>query len=284
MHKQQRARHVFPLTQPPRSIVKRVEVGRSKEKNPQGPHSVLSRRQSLPPPCSNASFPRRPSWTQPARSHFSPPRKPPTTHNHGPATAFNVSISQQVKVVQFVVVRHHGPLDLGAIHPRQEILLAPGHKEGRVGDNCGKDEGKRKVTLTEEEGQGAGREAQPGGWQGEPARATQRQPGPPPPLPFPVAASAPAKDLPTPTISPQPLIGPLSPSLSSSSPASTPHFPLPVGPTRTWPCSMKVTASFNVSAIFIRTITTGKRRRQKAEAARVSHWLKDFFVGIKPML
>jgi hypothetical protein len=47
---------------------------------------------------------------------------------------------------------------------------------------------------------------------------------------------------------------------------------------------MKVTASFNVSAIFIRTITTGKRRRQKAEAARVSHWLKDFFVGIKPML
>lgn len=138
MHKQQRARHVFPLPQPPRSIVKRVEVGRYKEKNPQGPHSVLSRRQSLPPPCSNASFPRRPSWTQPARSHFSPPRKPPTTHNHGPATAFNVSISQQVKVVQFVVVRHHGPLDLGAIHPRQEILLAPGHKEGRVGDNCGK--------------------------------------------------------------------------------------------------------------------------------------------------
>jgi hypothetical protein len=43
-------------------------------------------------------------------------------------------------------------------------------------------------------------------------------------------------------------------------------------------------ASFNVSAIFTRTITTGNRRRQKVDAARVSHWARDFLVGIRPML
>lgn len=32
------------------------------------------------------------------------------------------------------------------------------------------------------------------------------------------------------------------------------------GPTRTWPCSMNVTASLRFSAIFSRTMTTGRRR------------------------
>ena len=58
---------------------------------------------------------------------------------------------------------------------------------------------------------------------------------------------------------------------------------VPVGPTRTCPCSINVMASFNVSAIFTRTITTGSRRRQKVDAARVSHCARDFLVGIKPM-
>lgn len=38
-----------------------------------------------------------------------------------------------------------------------------------------------------------------------------------------------------------------------------------VGPTRTWPCSMKVVASLTVSAILSRHMTIGNRLRQNAD-------------------
>lgn len=61
--------------------------------------------------------------------------------------------------------------------------------------------------------------------------------------------------------------------LAGSYPVHAPDYwprlwPSPVivsGPTRTWPCSTKVHASFIVSAILSRTITTAKRRLQRGE-------------------
>lgn len=56
------------------------------------------------------------------------------------------------------------------------------------------------------------------------------------------------------------------------------------GPTRIWPCSTKVTASFTVSAIFKRHMTIGKRLRQNADTVilRVS---ENFVVDVMmPML
>eukprot|EP00955_Chlamydomonas_euryale_P066700 359620-Chlamydomonas_euryale.AAC.6 len=55
-------------------------------------------------------------------------------------------------------------------------------------------------------------------------------------------------------------------------------------PTRTWPCSINVHASFSVSAILSRTITTESRRRQNALAASFSVCTRLFFVGMTPML
>ena len=54
------------------------------------------------------------------------------------------------------------------------------------------------------------------------------------------------------------------------------------GPTRTWPCSTNVTASRSVSAIFSRTITTARRRRQKELVDRRSSWVRLFLVSITP--
>jgi hypothetical protein len=56
------------------------------------------------------------------------------------------------------------------------------------------------------------------------------------------------------------------------------------GPTLICPCSIKVTASLSVSAIFNRTSTTGNRRRAKAEAGICSAFAKEVWVSIKPSL
>lgn len=55
------------------------------------------------------------------------------------------------------------------------------------------------------------------------------------------------------------------------------------GPTRTWPCSISVTASFSVSDIFNLAITTGSLRLQNAEAGMVAHNDNDFFPLMRPM-
>lgn len=47
---------------------------------------------------------------------------------------------------------------------------------------------------------------------------------------------------------------------------------------------MNVHASFSVSAIFSRTITTDMRLRQKEAVASFSHCTKLFFVETMPML
>eukprot|EP00740_Mantoniella_antarctica_P007348 CAMPEP_0181352218 /NCGR_PEP_ID=MMETSP1106-20121128/2190_1 /TAXON_ID=81844 /ORGANISM="Mantoniella antarctica, Strain SL-175" /LENGTH=47 /DNA_ID= /DNA_START= /DNA_END= /DNA_ORIENTATION= len=47
---------------------------------------------------------------------------------------------------------------------------------------------------------------------------------------------------------------------------------------------MNVTASRSVSAIFMRTITTDKRRRQKEDVESLSHSASDLVDGIAPML
>ena len=49
-------------------------------------------------------------------------------------------------------------------------------------------------------------------------------------------------------------------------------------------CSMKVQASRTVSAIFNRTMTTARRRRQKEAVDSFSHCARLFFMGSTPML
>ena len=48
-------------------------------------------------------------------------------------------------------------------------------------------------------------------------------------------------------------------------------------------CSMRVQASFRVSAIFKRTMTTDSRRRQKADVDSFSSCTRLFFVVMMPM-
>ena len=55
------------------------------------------------------------------------------------------------------------------------------------------------------------------------------------------------------------------------------------GPTRTCPCSTNSTAFFTVSAIFMRTITTGRRRRQNDEALIFSQLARDCSLGMSDM-
>ena len=55
------------------------------------------------------------------------------------------------------------------------------------------------------------------------------------------------------------------------------------GPTRMWPCSMNLTASFTACAISKRTKTTDSRRRQNVLAGSFSHKDKLFLDSIKPI-
>ena len=71
--------------------------------------------------------------------------------------------------------------------------------------------------------------------------------------------------------------------------APPPHTPalctcMPAPPPHPRTCSINVHASRSVSAILILTMTTERRRLQKADVAILSHCTRLFFTGRMPML
>ena len=56
------------------------------------------------------------------------------------------------------------------------------------------------------------------------------------------------------------------------------------GPTLTCPCSINVTASRKVSLIFKRTMTTDNRLLKNDDVESLSHNVKDFVLGIAPIV